>query len=196
MEACFFGAGCTRSDCIYRHDRAALAAIPQSPEPCLAYLAGTCSFNARSCRKRHPPPAEAERLLTKYQTIRCRYGSECQTDSCLYRHPAEDDPSADPVAFLPPASLVPVVPPGRSSTAVPGTLWRSTLPPATAVGHSFAPPQQSRPVPSAYAAAPSFTPNRQTVPPLRTPPPTATTSAAAASFNIHAKEFVPGGGFG
>jgi hypothetical protein len=189
MEACFFGAGCTRSDCIYRHDRAALAAIPQSEEPCLAYLAGTCSFNARSCRKRHPPPAEAERLLAKYTTIRCRYGSECQTESCLYRHPTEEDAAADPVAF----TMPPLVPPPRSSTAVPGTSWRSTLPPA-AVSHN--PPQQPPPPtmpPLAYAAAP-----RQAVPPSRPPPPPRPPPAAAsvASFNIHAKEFVPGGGFG
>lgn len=197
MEACFFGAGCTRKDCIFRHDKSALASNPQSEEPCMAYLAGYCAFNAKSCRKRHPPPAEAERLRQKYSQIRCRYGNECQTDGCLYRHQALTEPVALSWTAQPTTHTAP--PP----VAVPGTSWRPTPP--------SAPPQPlatARPVPpsvppqppfSLRPMPPSFPPQPPTAPPqppsstLRPPPPPQ--SHAEGGFNANAREFVPGSGF-
>ena len=111
--------------CIYRHDRAAIQSNPQSDEPCMAYLAGHCAFNAKSCHKRHPPPAEAERLRQKYSQIRCRYGSECQTEGCLYRHEALSEPVSlvDWVAHpMEPTPRPPL------AAALPGTSWRPTPP--------------------------------------------------------------------
>ena len=93
MPPCFYGAACTRLGCIYRHDqrKEATPVVEQSTEPCMAYLAGLCSFTSKTCRKKHPPQAEMERLIAKYQTRLCRYGSECQTKGCLYRHPEDGE---------------------------------------------------------------------------------------------------------
>ena len=226
MEACFYGAGCTRPGCIYRHDRAALASNPpQSEEPCMAYLAGYCAFNAKSCRKRHPPPTEAERLRQKYRNIRCRYGAQCQTEGCLYRHEALTEPVALSwtVQSTPPTAPPLIAPP----TAVPGTSWRPTPPtappPQRPVPPSVVPSssqvylssQHHRPTPPATppvppSCRPVATPFPRPVPPTVPPqPPQSTLHAtttptttqstpsnhpSSSSFNIHAKEFVPGGG--
>uniref|UniRef100_A0A7S3P915 C3H1-type domain-containing protein n=1 Tax=Amphora coffeiformis TaxID=265554 RepID=A0A7S3P915_9STRA len=219
MEACFFGAGCTRPGCIYRHDRAAIQSNPQSEEPCMAYLAGHCAFNAKSCRKRHPPPAEADRLRQKYSQIRCRYGSECQTEGCLYRHEALSEPVSlvDWVA----QPVEPARPP--AAAALPGTSWRPTPPSHTSLQHvplsmpppPPPPPPPMRPVPpsmppqppSMRPVPPSTPPQPPSIPPqppsMGPAPPSGTQgnttlrppSAAGGGFNINAKEFVPGGGF-
>eukprot|EP00566_Odontella_aurita_P019459 CAMPEP_0113600310 /NCGR_PEP_ID=MMETSP0015_2-20120614/42638_1 /TAXON_ID=2838 /ORGANISM="Odontella" /LENGTH=306 /DNA_ID=CAMNT_0000508557 /DNA_START=313 /DNA_END=1233 /DNA_ORIENTATION=+ /assembly_acc=CAM_ASM_000160 len=101
MVACMYGAGCTRDDCIYRHPHGKSAkgagqgaAEYQSREPCMPFLAGICTFPATGCRKRHPPQAEAERLIAKYRSTNCRFGDECRTRGCLYLHPAELDDDA------------------------------------------------------------------------------------------------------
>lgn len=206
MEACFFGAGCTRPGCIYRHDRDAIAANPQSEEPCAAYLAGFCSFNAKSCRKRHPPPAEAERLRQKYGQIRCRYGSQCQTQGCLYRHEALSEPVNLDWTTTTTQPACPIAAP--APMAVPGTSWRPT-PPAG----SPQPPSSFRPMPPTRPPQPPVL--TRPLPPLR--PPQALTmqqpslSSAAAGrvansppppqpatspgLNTDAKEWVPGGSF-
>jgi hypothetical protein len=191
MEACFYGAGCTRPGCIYRHDRSALTAQPKSEEPCMAYLAGYCSFNARSCRKRHPPPAEADRLRQKYSQIRCRYGTECQTEGCLYRHEA----LTEPIGLLAQSAGTfnmsqPPVPPPHLRSVIPGTSWRPTPPTRSPQSTLLKPvppqPSCSRPVPP-------------TIPPK---PPTLPSTIGQGQqtgvqrqgeFNINAKEFVPGG---
>jgi hypothetical protein len=124
-EKCFYGAGCTRPDCIYQHDKSDKASQqPKSTEPCMAYLAGICSFEAATCRKRHPrSQAECDDLISHYQRIPCRFGSECKTKGCLFKHPqdvVEQDyyvaPSvsswkpAPPVAFAPNPSAPMFVP--------------------------------------------------------------------------------------
>lgn len=93
MIVCQYGTGCNRPDCIYRHpygrDQSS-ANTSQSREPCMAHLAGLCTFSASGCRKRHPPPIECERLIAKYSQVKCRFGDSCRTKGCLYMHPGDD----------------------------------------------------------------------------------------------------------
>lgn len=105
MVVCQYGTGCTRADCIYRHpygkddgrrgQRQAQEGSrgSQSREPCMAYLAGICTFSAAGCRKRHPPPVECQRLIDKYSKVKCRFGDGCLTKGCLYLH--RDDEGYD-----------------------------------------------------------------------------------------------------
>jgi len=98
MPPCQYGEACNRPKCIYSHPLkpssskknagAALAAagIKQSAEPCMSYLAGLCTFSGATCRKRHPPKAECERLIAKYASVKCKFGSTCRTRGCLYVH--------------------------------------------------------------------------------------------------------------
>ena len=91
MVACQYGAGCNRPGCIYSHPAStAGTTFVQSNEPCMAFLAGICAFSSKGCRKRHPSKEESERLIAKYQTVRCRFSENCQTNGCLYRHPWDD----------------------------------------------------------------------------------------------------------
>lgn len=82
-EECFFGATCNRPGCIYRHSSRVHV---QSKDPCMAYLAGICKFDAKSCLKRHPDDAECEQLIAKYSSKVCRFGDKCKTKGCLYQH--------------------------------------------------------------------------------------------------------------
>jgi hypothetical protein len=92
MEQCFYGKGCTRKDCFYRHDGPGTGdGEGKSCEPCMPFLAGLCTFAAGGCKKRHPNKAEAERLINKYSQMKCRYGAHCKTAGCLYIHPGEDN---------------------------------------------------------------------------------------------------------
>jgi hypothetical protein len=92
MIACQYGAGCNRSDCIYSHpaNRGDNTDFVQSKEPCMAYLTDMCAFSAKGCRKRHPQNDEAERLIAKYQNMKCRFGDACRTNGCLYQHPSDE----------------------------------------------------------------------------------------------------------
>jgi len=93
MIACSYGAACTRADCIYSHPNgkgAESAYHHQSKEPCMSFLADMCAFTAKTCRKRHPPRAEAERLIAKYRRMPCRFRDECRTAGCLYLHPGDE----------------------------------------------------------------------------------------------------------
>ena len=91
MVSCQYGEGCNRPGCIYSHPTSSATIVVQSKEPCMAFLAGVCAFNGKGCRKRHPGKEETERLIAKYQTVRCRFGESCQTNGCLYRHLWDDD---------------------------------------------------------------------------------------------------------
>lgn len=99
MEPCIYGPGCTRKDCIYRHD-INVPDAKRTNEPCMAFLAGTCSFGTNTCKKRHPPKHEADRLRMKYKNIQCRHGNDCKTKSCLYAHPSDGKDNGEPAAFL------------------------------------------------------------------------------------------------
>jgi hypothetical protein len=104
MEECLYGAGCTRSDCIYRHP--AKGSIQKSHDPCLPFLAGLCEFTAAGCRKRHPREDEAARLVAKYKTVPCRFGADCKTIACMYNHEQQVVPVVAPsILAFPPLSL-------------------------------------------------------------------------------------------
>ena len=97
MTVCQYGTGCNRPDCIYEHPYGkddgkgrSFANVSQSREPCMAYLAGMCTFSASGCRKRHPPPIECERLCAKYSKVMCRFRESCMTKGCLYMHPGDE----------------------------------------------------------------------------------------------------------
>jgi hypothetical protein len=97
-ELCFYGNACERKGCIYRHDRQTKVIEgnqPKSNDPCMAYLAGSCSFTDKTCRKYHPPTEEeVNMLIQKYQRIPCRFTIHCKTKGCLYMHP---DANAYPI---------------------------------------------------------------------------------------------------
>jgi len=154
MEQCFYGKGCTRANCIYRHDGEATAGGAggdKSTEPCMPFLAGLCTFTAAGCRKRHPNKAEAERLIAKYQQTKCRYGKHCKTAGCLYIHPgdAENGGAAATAAFPPlaggaaaprPATAPtgawkPMAPTGAALVAGVATIPRGPAPAAAAPQH-------------------------------------------------------------
>eukprot|EP00814_Leptocylindrus_danicus_P011803 CAMPEP_0116013174 /NCGR_PEP_ID=MMETSP0321-20121206/5572_1 /TAXON_ID=163516 /ORGANISM="Leptocylindrus danicus var. danicus, Strain B650" /LENGTH=210 /DNA_ID=CAMNT_0003482679 /DNA_START=18 /DNA_END=650 /DNA_ORIENTATION=+ len=99
MIACQYGTGCIRPGCIYSHPSTKSGTAVQSMEPCMAFLAGTCAFSAKGCKKRHPSKEEAQRLISKYQQTRCRFGDQCRTNGCLYLHPRdnEGDPYSMPL---------------------------------------------------------------------------------------------------
>lgn len=116
-EPCKYGSACNRKDCIYSHD---VADTQSENAPCMAYLAGLCTFT-KGCRRRHPPDDECERLRTKYGNLPCRYGPDCHTEGCLYNHdrsvPTKPTPpvcKAAPLAAWMPSggsSITPPAPP-------------------------------------------------------------------------------------
>ncbi|KAG7337752.1 RNA-binding, Nab2-type zinc finger domain containing protein [Nitzschia inconspicua] len=114
MQLCEYGPGCTRPDCIYRHEEPTTNAASGGNDSknnrdavCVLFLAGKCSFKDKGCRKRHPSKEEVARLIVRYKKIRCRFGDECYTDSCLFLHP-RDTKDQDPVAFIEPHHFPPL----------------------------------------------------------------------------------------
>ena len=207
MEPCFYGAGCNRKDCIYRHD-ANVPDAKKSNEACLSFLAGTCSFTAATCKKRHPPKHECERLRNKYKNIKCRFGDECKTVNCLYTHPR--DSKEEPVAFLA-QSAFPALDGGNSngsasaapkSTIVPGSAWKSAPvvaapkakeQPALASSHKKENTNSDNSMNANISAqAPAWFPGN---PQEEGAPIPEETDAMKKSLNINAKTWVPGMGF-
>lgn len=125
---CQYGAGCTRPDCIYRHDTNTTNSAGGGADGsgsngnvCLPYLAGLCTFTNQGCRNYHPTNhAEIQRLKTKYKKIRCRHGDRCRTDGCLYLHPKEMKP-IEPNYVLPSSSFPPLLPQQQQNAVVPTT---------------------------------------------------------------------------
>lgn len=157
MEQCFYGKGCTRTDCFYRHDGpGAAGAGEKSTEPCMPFLAGLCTFSAAGCRKRHPGKAEAEKLIAKYKQMKCRYGAHCKTSGCLYIHPGDGDGTKEDklrgtAAFPPLAGATlprPVVPPTGA--------WKPMQPTGAKVVNTASSPSvpASPPVKSAWQPSP------------------------------------------
>lgn len=116
MQMCEYGAGCSRPDCIYRHEESGNrngnsiktgGGNDKNNNICVLFLAGKCSFKDKGCRKRHPNKDEVARLLVKYKKIRCRFADDCYTDSCLFSHP-RDSKDEDPVAFIEPHHFPPL----------------------------------------------------------------------------------------
>ncbi|EEC48526.1 predicted protein [Phaeodactylum tricornutum CCAP 1055/1] len=164
MQQCFYGSGCNRKDCIYRHEGVANGSTgPTQPsnEPCMAFLAGICTFSGQGCRKRHPNPTETTKLVAKFSQMRCRHGNHCKTKGCLYVHLSADQPNPVEPSHLsfPPLSNHPT----PSPLAIPGSAWRQAAP-------TLASTTDSR-IPS----------NGATSTPRRSLPHATTTAAAAAT---------------
>jgi hypothetical protein len=162
---CKYGAACQRKDCVYRHppsnnngnSNKLLAGV------CVAYLAGNCSFKAKGCNKRHPPKEECERLRARYKNMSCRFGDECRTNGCLYRHPRDkhnqhgngnDDDDDDPVAFIEPSHFPPL---STSTNSGPSTTTTTMTTPSSSVTMTTT-TSSSTPV-MAHSAWTSSTPN-------------------------------------
>lgn len=214
MEQCFYAKGCTRDNCFYRHDGPAVGGGEKSTEPCMPFLAGLCTFSAGGCRKRHPNKAEAERLADKYTQMKCRYGSHCKTNGCLYIHGDDDGKgklsgsaafpplagsSAAPRVHMPPAGAwKPMQPTGASVVNPPPprgppakSAWQPSPPPAPAPvwGQGRNPVLANHASPMNAINAPSMNPPAAVTPPVQQP----TMTNSDSMLNINAKEFVPGG---
>ena len=151
MEQCFYGKGCTRKDCFYRHDNPGPAGGGEkSAEPCMPFLAGQCTFAAGGCRKRHPPKAEATRLVAKYKQTKCRFGKDCKTDGCLYIHPGDAGDLGGTAAFPPLAGTN-----GAPRLTAPSGAWRPAQPTGATVAMASpgAPPMTTNQVPQQPAPA-------------------------------------------
>lgn len=180
---CSYGAGCTRADCIYRHPETKRKSVPQSSEPCMAFLAGICTFTADGCRKRHVGKAEAQKLVAKYQSMPCRYGRACKTAGCLFIHPGDGDEVSEE---------------GKESVCAenfPTPTWAQQRQQQqhTSLGFSSWVPNSPRtleytPAGTQYSKSTPQTqyPTPQSRAPLETSP------LSAAGTNPNAKEFVPG----
>jgi len=157
MEQCFYGKGCTRKDCIYKHDKPGPGGGEKSNEPCMPFLAGQCAFTAGGCRKRHPNKEETDRLVAKYKKTKCRFGKDCKTAGCLYIHPSDNDRDLGGAAF-PPLSgsisaLRPVPPMPPSGAWKPAQSTGAMLAMSSPGGAFTGPNQVSQPAVIATAGA-------------------------------------------
>jgi Ataxin-2 C-terminal region len=212
MEQCFYGSGCTRANCFYRHDAPA-AGVEKSNEPCMPFLAGMCTFSASGCKKRHPPKEEKERLVAKYKSRKCRYGKHCKTTGCLYLHEdgsnGADGNLAGPGAFPPLAGSNAAIRP-----MAPAGAWRPMQPTgATMAGPT--PAASVQPAISAWKPSPPPAPaatvwgkganpvlaNHGSPSPVNgmnsktngvVAAPASPRTSESSLLNINAKEFVPG----
>ena len=85
MPMCQYGAGCTRKDCVYRHDTRG-SEVRKTQKICMPFVCGLCEFG-KGCHNRHPNAAEVATIRAKYSGTRCAYGSSCRTQGCLFHHP-------------------------------------------------------------------------------------------------------------
>lgn len=194
MTECQYGAGCSRPDCIYRHPKAKDdGSFKQSQEPCMPFLAGICAFSAKGCRKRHPQKEEADTLIAKYKSTRCRFGKDCRTKGCLYIHPGDEEETNTPgimsAALFPPldspnGAQVPLT----AARPLQNSAWKAS---------PVVPQQRSFNMPVNYANDVYSTSSRRTAAPsgnvsavsALAPP---TTVSPDEELNANAKEFVPG----
>ena len=56
-------------------------------------------FNS-SGNNRHPPNAEVEKIVAKYLKTECRFGMDCQSSICLYKHTPPPEPEPEPAPAL------------------------------------------------------------------------------------------------
>ena len=113
MPLCQYGSACTRKDCIYRHPPRG-APAGGAAKPCLAFVAGSCAFG-RNCAARHPSEEECCGIRLRLARTPCRFGAECRSAACLYKHP---EPAAEAVPVAPVAPRL-VAPPPDDPTGVP-----------------------------------------------------------------------------
>lgn len=211
MEQCFYGSGCTRANCFYRHDGPAKEG-EKTNEPCMPFLAGLCTFTAGGCKKKHPPKEERERLIAKYKCMKCRYGKHCKTTGCLYQH--DNNNGADngnkltgPGAFPPLAGSN-----GAPRPVAPAGAWKPMQPIVVAAATPPPPPPANSAWKPSPPPAPVWGQGRNPLLANNNPPPlmNGTTSSMnsgsngvvtpasprnsdSTMLNINAKEFVPGG---
>jgi hypothetical protein len=152
-QLCEYGMGCTRPDCIYKHE-----AGGKSDNVCLPFLAGKCTFG-KGCRRRHPGKQETEKLLARYRRTRCRHGDACHTDGCLYMHP-KDTLANEPAYAQPDSAAFPplngAVAPAAAPKLPANSAWKSA-PPASmqAAPSSNAPSSEvNQPVSAQYEQDP------------------------------------------
>ncbi len=89
MPLCRFGPACTRSDCIYRHPKKSALPTKRAEGPvCVPFLQGKCVYGS-SCYRSHPDAKTVESILSSYRLKPCRFGRTCQTQDCLFQHPAK-----------------------------------------------------------------------------------------------------------
>jgi len=169
MILCEYGLGCTRADCIYRHDYGDAedgTSNSRKDEICLPFLAGTCTFREEGCRKRHPKKEEKERLIAKYKRTRCRFGDECYTEGCLYLHPREV--KAEEPCFIDPMMNFDAFPPlGSTNMNNKATTTTTTTTTTTPTSNHLVPKPVMN---SAWKAAPLAPPPPQSRP-TQTPTP-------------------------
>jgi RNA-binding, Nab2-type zinc finger len=199
MTECQYGAGCTRPDCIYSHSKGQ-GEFQQSQEPCMPFLAGVCSFTSTGCRKRHPPQAEAERLIAKYKSTRCRFSDKCRTEGCLYIHPGDEKerpPQAVNAALFPPLGTSRAAPPlGNSAWKMTPVLPQQYRTPGNSGGNLY--PLENnlnRVVETPMSHSYAYT-TREGQPSAHgsgsTTCGSGSTNRKEEELNVHAKEFVPG----
>jgi hypothetical protein len=192
MTECQYGAGCTRPDCIYVHSKGK-GEFQQSQEPCMPFLAGVCAFTSKGCRKRHPPQAEADRLIAKYKTTRCRFSDKCRTEGCLYIHPGDEKerpPQDVSAALFPPLGTLRAAPPLQNSAwKMSPVLPQQYRTPGNSGGnHYLLENNVNRVMESPISHSYAYTAGGGQ--------PSAcgsgSTSRQEEELNVHAKEFVPG----
>ena len=68
MPLCQYGSGCTRKDCVYRHETRG-AEVKQTEKICMPFVSGICEFG-KGCYNRHPGAAEVAAIRGKYSSTR------------------------------------------------------------------------------------------------------------------------------
>lgn len=89
----FFGLFLSRKDA---------AAFPLLPDTFFSLFFFCCGRACNAGNNRHPPQPEVEKIVTKYQKTECRFGMDCQSSICLYKHTPPPEPEPEPAPTLEP----------------------------------------------------------------------------------------------
>ena len=103
MPLCRYGHACLyKKDCIYRHPKTTTS-VEKSKRVCMPFVAGACEFGNK-CNDSHPSKEECIKLKQTLAEKLCKFGEQCNSQSCLYKHPQSLPPSdlnVDAQAFVP-----------------------------------------------------------------------------------------------